>query len=259
MKFATCLIAAVVSLSALPVAAMADEAVLVAAAADLKFALPAVAAAFEAETGTPVKMTFGSSGQLATQIANGAPFEVFLSADEALVAGLVEKGVTRDAGHLYALGPVALYVPEGSPVTPDENLAGLKAALAAGALGKFAIANPEHAPYGRAARDALQKAGLWATIQPHLVLGENVSQALQFVETGGANGALIAAPLVEAPEFTGKGQHLRVSEALAPPLRQRLVVLKIASPGASAFAAFITSDKGQAILAKYGFSAAQRS
>lgn len=259
MKTATCLIAAVVSLSALPVAAKAGAAVLVAAAADLKFALPAVATAYEAETGKSVKLTFGSSGQLAAQIANGAPFEVFLSADEGLVAGLVANGVTRDAGHLYALGPVALYVPEGSPVTPDENLAGLKAALAVGRLGKFAIANPEHAPYGRAARDALQKAGIWETIQPHLVLGENVSQALQFAETGGANGALIAAPLVEAPEFTGKGQHVRVSKALVAPLRQRLVVLKAAGQDASEFAAFIMSDKGRAILTKYGFSAAQRS
>jgi molybdate transport system substrate-binding protein len=255
MKFATCLIAAVLTLSVASVSARAGEPALVAAAADLKFALPAVASAFEAETGKAVRLTFGASGQLAAQIENGAPFEVFLSADEALVAGLAAKGLTRDGGKLYGLGHVALYIPERSPVAPDANLAGLKAALAAGTFGKFAIANPEHAPYGRAARAALQKAGLWDAIGPHLVLGENVSQALQFAETGGASGALVSAPLVEAPEFTGKGRHVRVAAALAPPLRQRLAVLKIARQDAADFAAFITSDKGQAILVKYGFSA----
>lgn len=255
MKIAMWVIAGVLALPLTSLAAKAGEAVLVAAAADLKFALPAVATAFEAETGKSVKLTFGSSGQFATQIENGAPFELFLSADEALVANLAAKGLTRDEGQLYALGRVSLYVPDGSPVTPDENLAGLKAALVSGTLGKFAIANPEHAPYGRAARAALQKAGLWDAIGPHLVLGENVSQALQFAETGGAGGALVSAPLVEAPEFTGKGHHVRLAAALAAPLRQRLVVLKTARPDAAEFAAFITSDKGQAILAKYGFSA----
>ncbi len=255
MKIANWFIAAVLSLSAAATPLIAGEPALVAAATDLKFALPAVATAFEGATGKSVKLTFGASGQLAAQIENGAPFEVFLSADEALVTGLAAKGLTRDGGKLYGLGHVALYIPEGSPVAADANLAGLKAALASSTLGKFAIANPEHAPYGRAARAALQKAGLWDAIGPHLVLGENVSQALQFAETGGAGGALVSAPLVEAPEFTGKGHHVRVAAALAAPLRQRLVVLKTASPDAAEFAAFITSDKGQAILAKYGFSA----
>ena len=239
----------------MPIGATAGEAARVAAASDLKFALPALGKAFEAETGQTVSLTFGSSGQLAMQIENGAPFELFLSADEAFVQGLNAKGLTRDGGALYGLGRLSLFVPDGSPISADEKLDGLKAALAAGKITKFAIANPDHAPYGRAARAALQAAGLWTDLEPHLVRGESATQALQFALEGGADGALVPAPLVEAPEFTGKGQHVSVSPALVAPLRQRLVLTKSAGPVAAAFAAFITSENGRAILAKYGFSA----
>ena len=238
--------------AALPVTAAGVP--LVAAAADLKFALPDIAKAFEEETGHAVKLTFGSSGQLAAQIANGAPFELFLSADETYVQSLAAKGVTRDGGALYGLGQLSLYVPENSEIQTDAELTGLKAALVAGAIGKFSIANPEHAPYGRAARDALTKAGLWTLIEPHLVLGESATQALQFVLQGGASAALVPAPLVEAPQFTGKGRHVRLAPSLVQPLHQRLVLMKSAGAVAADFAAFITSPKGRAILAKYGFS-----
>lgn len=226
----------------------------VAAASDLKFALPVLAQAFEAETGARVKLTFGSSGVLATQIANGAPFEVFMSADEALVDELNGRGVLRDAGQIYGLGQLAIFAPVGSVVTCDADLTGLKAAMAASKAGKISIANPQHAPYGRAAKAALEVAGLWKEAQSQLVLGESATQALQFATEGGAIAALIPAPLVEAPEFPGQGCHERVSERLAAPLRQRLAVMKSAGAVASAFAAFITTDKGRAILAKYGFS-----
>lgn len=235
-------------------ACRADDAPAIAAASDLKFALPVVVKAFEAETGKSVKVTFGSSGVLATQISNGAPFEVLFSADEALVKGLFDHGLLRGEGQIYGLGRLSLYAPDGSPVTCDAELAGLKSALASGKVTKIAIANPEHAPYGRAAREALQKAALWDGVTPRLVLGENVSQALQFAVEGGADAAFAPAPLVEAPEFPGKGCHVRVSETLVAPLRQRLGVLKTAGSIATNFAAFITSAKGQAILGKYGFS-----
>ena len=232
----------------------ADDVPAIAAASDLKFALPVVVKAFESETGKTVKVTFGSSGVLATQIANGAPFEVLFSADEAIVKDLFVRGLLRDDGKIYGLGRLSVYAPVGSAVTCDADLTGLKTALAAGKVGKFAIANPEHAPYGRAARDALQKAGLWDGVAPHLVLGENISQTLQFAIDGGADAALVSAPLVEAPEFTGKGCHLRVSETLVAPLRQSMGVSRTSSATASAFAAFMISAKGQEILAKYGFS-----
>ncbi len=239
-------------------AALADEAK-VAAASDLKFALPAVIKAFEAETGATVKVTFGSSGMFATQIANGAPFEVFMSADEALVDKLNQAGLLRDAGQLYALGQLAIFAPEGSPVTCDADLSGLKAALTSGKLTKISLANPEHAPYGRAAKTALERGGLWEDAQSRLLIGESATQALQFATEGGAPVALVPAPLVEAPEFPGKGCHVRVSEKLAEPLRQRMGLLKSASKPSIEFAAFIISSKGRDILAKYGFSFAKGS
>jgi molybdate transport system substrate-binding protein len=242
----------------MPAALAADEAS-VAAASDLKFALPAIVKAFEAETGATVKVTFGSSGMFATQIANGAPFDVFMSADEALVDKLNAAGLLRDAGQLYALGQLAIFAPEGSAVTCDAQLAGLKAALASGKAEKISIANPEHAPYGRAAKTALDAAGQWVDAQPHLVLGESATQALQFATSGGASVALVPAPLVEAPEFPGKGCHVRVSEKLVEPLRQRMGLLKTASKPSTDFAAFIMSGKGREILAKYGFSFAKGS
>ncbi len=237
-----------------PGLAPAADAPLIAAATDLKFALPALAKDFERETGHAVTLTFGSSGLLAAQIANGAPFELFLSADEALVHGLNDSGLTRDGGQLYGLGRLSLFVPETSPIIADAELTGLKAALASGKVAKFAIPNPDHAPYGRAAREALQAAGMWEPIASHLVLGDTATQALQFALQGGAGGALVPAPLVEAPEFTSPGRHVRVAASLVAPLRQRLVLMKTAGPTAADFAAFITSEKGRAILAKYGFS-----
>lgn len=232
----------------------ADDVPVVAAASNLQFALPDVVKAYEAETGQTVKLTFGSSGQFATQIANGAPFDVFLSADEAMVNGLVEKGLTVDGGRLYALGLLAFYVPPSSTIKVDADLAGLKDALSKGGINKFAIASPKHAPYGRAARDALQAIGVWAEIEPKLVIGENVSQALQFITEGGADAGLVPLSLLVAPSMAGKGQHVIVADTLVKPLPQRMVVLKRAGPTASAFASFITSQKGQAILAKFGFS-----
>jgi molybdate transport system substrate-binding protein len=232
----------------------ASDAPAIAAASDLKFALPVLAKAFEAESGQSVKLTFGSSGVLATQIANGAPFEVFLSADEALVEDLNARGLLRDAGQIYALGQLALFAPEGSAVTCDPDLAGLKGALASGKADKISIANPEHAPYGRAAKAAMEAAGFWMDAQSYMLLGESATQALQFATDGGAAAALVPAPLVEAPEFPGKGCHVRVSEQLAKPLRQRIGLAKTAGKAATDFAAFITSEKGRAILSKYGFS-----
>lgn len=226
----------------------------VAAATDLNFALPVLEKAFEASGGEPVKLTFGSSGQLAAQIANGAPFDLFLSADEKFVEDLNGKGLTKDDGHLYALGHLAVYAPSNSKIKADAKLEGLTAALTSGQLKKLSIANPEIAPYGRVAKAALEKLNLWDQAQGILVRGDSASQALQFAETGAADLALVPASLIEPAEAARKGSHARVDKSIAPELRQRLVVLKTGSANAEAFAKFIMSADGQAILAKYGFS-----
>ncbi|MBK7250945.1 MAG: molybdate ABC transporter substrate-binding protein [Gammaproteobacteria bacterium] len=226
---------------------------LIAAASDLRFALEEIAARFERETGQGVRLTFGSSGSFARQIEQGAGFEMFLSADEELVFRLADKGLTKDRGALYAIGRLALVVPAGSPVSPSGDLTGLRAALAAHRVKRFAIANPEHAPYGRAAEEALRHAGLWEPLRPHLVFGENVSQAAQFAVADGSQGGLIAGSLALAPSMQGRGRFALVPASWHRPLRQRMVLLRDATPAAGRFHAYVLSDAGREIMKRYGF------
>lgn len=225
----------------------------VAAAADLAFALPEVAEAFRAETGNTVKLSFGSSGNFARQIAGGAPFELFLSADELYVERLRESGKTLDAGSLYALGRIVLFVPRGSPIRADSDLSDLARALDDGRVKKLAIANPEHAPYGRAAREVLQAAGLWDRTRDRLVLGENASQAAQFAASGSAQAGIIPLSLAVAPAMAGRGSHALIPEDRHRPLRQRMVLMRGAGREARAFYDFLRGPKSRAILESYGF------
>jgi molybdate transport system substrate-binding protein len=226
---------------------------MVAAAADLQFALDEIVAQFRRETGVDARVTYGSSGNLARQIEQGAPYELFLSADEAYVRRLAERGLTRDRGHLYAIGRIVLFVPRGSPLQADPQLAGLARRLASGQLERLAIANPEHAPYGRAAEQALRKLGLWERVQPHLLFGENVSQAAQFAASGNADGGLIAYSLALAPTLRGRGSFALLPDSLHAPLRQRMVLLERATPGAARLYEHLRSPASRAILARYGF------
>src|SRR5262249_14590307 len=149
--------------------AAAEPAPAIAVAENVKFAVEELAASFARETGMNLRLSTGSSGKFAQQIRQGAPFELFLSADEENVFRLANAGLTRDRGVLYAAGRLVIFAPNGSPVVPDEALAGLRAALAAGKVKRFAIANPEVAPYGQRAVEALTQAGLWDAIKPRLV------------------------------------------------------------------------------------------
>jgi molybdate transport system substrate-binding protein len=226
----------------------------IAAASDLKFALDAIAARFEAETGQVVALSYGSSGNFYRQILQGAPFEMFLSADEAFVEGLVDAGWTRDAGVLYAIGRIVLFAPEGSRLNPARGLDGLAAALAEGRIDRFAIANPEHAPYGRAAMEALQHAGIWPAIQARLVLGENVSQAAQFALSGSTEGGLFAYSLALAPVIGNRGSYVLIPADFHAPLRQRMVLLRGAGATAAAFYDYVQQLPAREILARYGFT-----
>lgn len=226
---------------------------LVAAASDLQFALEELAADFQAESGEGLRVVVGSSGNLARQIESGAPFELFLSADERYVQRLAEGGETRDGGRLYALGRLVLFLPPNSPLQLDESLNDLGEAAADGRLQRFAIANPEHAPYGRAAREALQSAGVWDAVEPRLVLGENVSQAAQFA-AGSAQGGLVAYSLVLSPNLEGRGDYVLVPENLHAPLRQRMALTRRAGPVAEAFYDYLQSPAAREVLERYGFA-----
>lgn len=226
----------------------------IAAASDLSFALADIKQQFERDHGTAIDLVFGSSGALSRQILEGAPFELFLSADEALVDRLIAAGLTRDGGRLYAVGRIVLFAPTGSPLVPAEGFPGLARLLDAGAVTRFAIANPEHAPYGRAAEAALRKHGLWSRLGGRLVLGDNVSQAAQFATTGNAVGGIIAYSLVLAPPLQGRGSYALVPESDHPPLRQRMVLLERAGPVAERFYTYLQQDAARKVLERYGFA-----
>lgn len=225
----------------------------VAAASDLKFALEELATSFERETGQRLRLVFGSSGNFKTQILQGAPFHLFMSADEGFVFELAEAGKTLDRGRAYALGRIGIVVPHGSPLQPDGTLQDLAAALRDGRLRRFAIANPAHAPYGMRAREALQHVGIWQAIQPRLVFGENISQAAQFALAGGTQGGIIAQSLALAPALARSGRFALIDERWHQPLRQRMVLVRGAPPAAQAFYDYIGTPAAQAVMQRYGF------
>lgn len=227
---------------------------IIAAAANLDGALARITQAFTAQTGQAVRVTLGSTGNLARQIRQGAPFALFLSADEATPLALHAEGLTVDEGRVFALGRLALVVATGSPLAADGTLADLAAALADGRVTRFAIANPDHAPFGIAARQALQHAGLWDAVQPHLVLGENVAQAAQFALSGNADGGLVALSLALSPAAQALGAHQAVPEGFHAPLVQRMVLLGAdPDPVAQAFHDFLLGPQARAIFAELGY------
>ena len=232
----------------------AGTTVLVAAASDLKFALDEILAVFRAGTGIDVRVTYGSSGNFARQIGQGAPFDLFLSADESYVERLAQRGLTRDRGVPYAVGRIVLYVPRGSPLAPDPELRGLAQRLADGSAGRIAIANPDHAPYGRAAERALRQLGLWEAVAPRLVLGENVVQAAQFASSGNAEGGIIAYSLALAPALRDRGTFVLLPESLHAPLLQRMVLLSRAPPAALRLYEYLQAPAARAVLVRYGFA-----
>ena len=244
-------IAALMAPLALPGWAQAEP-TRVAAASDLQFVLPEVAAAFHRAGSQRVQLSFGSSGNFARQIQQGAPFDLFLSADEGFALRLADAGLTRDRGMLYALGHIALIVPAASTIALDPQLAGLRRDWHR--VQRFAIANPELAPYGRAAREALQRLGMWELAQAKLVLGENISQTTQFVATGAAQAGIASLSLAAAPAVAAVARHLPLPRSLHEPLRQRMVLLKGARPDAVAFHDFVVGAEAQAIFARHGFA-----
>lgn len=242
------------TLVVLPPTGAATERPIVAAASIVRFALPEIAEAFRRETGHEVRLNFGSSGSFRRQIAQGAPYALFLSADETYVKALYADGHTVDEGTLYALGRMAVLAPAGDPAgIVDSGLSGLKRALDEGRIRRFAIANPEHAPYGVAAREVLQSVGLWERIEPYLVYGENVSQATRYAVSGETQGGLVGYALASAPALEGRGIHVRVPGRMHAPIRQRMALLHEAGKTARAFHDFLQQETARTILLRKGF------
>jgi molybdate transport system substrate-binding protein len=225
----------------------------VAVAANLNFAMPEIVAAFKQKTGRDVKLAFGASGNFARQIREGAPFELFLSADETNVKMLVGAGRTADAGRVYAIGRLALFAPNASQVRVDPALDGLAEAVRGGVAKRVAIANPELAPYGAAAREALRRKGLWDALKGRIVLGENVNQTAQFALAGGVDAAFLPHSIVVSPNFRDKGRAVLLPESLHDPIVQRMVLVQGAGETARRLYEFILGPEARAILERYGF------
>lgn len=227
--------------------AAATEPLLVAAAADLQFAFTDIGEKFKEQTGQEIEFTFGSTGNLTTQIENGAPFDILAAANIAFVDRLKEQGlIIPDTQQLYAQGRIVLAVNReaGAQATEIQDLLDP-------AISRVAIANPEHAPYGKAAEEALQSAGLWDELQPKLVLGENVRQTLQFVQTGDAPVGIVALSIAEVPEVT----YTLLPAELHNPLNQSMAVIKATQneTAARAFLEFVNGPEGRPIMKRYGF------
>ncbi len=227
---------------------------LISAATSVRFALEDLAQVMERETTRKVRFVFGSSGNLARQIREGAPYELYLAADPRYVEELAHDGFTRDRGKDYLLGHLALVVPRGSPLAADGTLGDLRAALAEKRVKRFAIANPAHAPYGQRAEQALRYAGLWRAIQTRLVIGENVGQAAQFAVSGNAEGGIIGFGLAQVPTIATRSTAARIPSEWHDPLRHRAVLLKSAGAGALQFYHFLGSADAQRVFAKHGFA-----
>ncbi len=237
---------------------MAGDAPLVASASSMQFALRRVADLFFRETGHGLRLSFGSSGNFARQISQGAPFEMFFSADEGYAERLTKAGLTAGPGWIYARGRLALFAATGSPLRPKALMLGLAKAMDDGRLKRFSIPNPDHAPYGRAARETLEHAGLWQRIERRLVIGENAAQAAQFALSGSAQGGLVPYAFVLAPGMKGRGNYALVPEDWHRPLNQRVVVMKKSGATARTFDAFMKTPQVRAILAEYGFGLPER-
>jgi molybdate transport system substrate-binding protein len=248
-----------ISLLLLPAVSAAPQSAAprIAAAANLNFALRSIADQFARDKGARVELVFGASGTLTRQIQEGAPFELFLAADEDFPNRLSDAGLTRDRGAVYATGRLALFAPTGSPLKVDERLANLGALLKSGRVTRFAIANPDVAPYGQAAEAILRKRGLWNAIRPRLILGDTIAQAAQFAGSGNAVGGLIAYSIVRSPEFANRGTSALIPAADHPPLHQRMVLLKRAGPVATQFYAYMQSASARSILRKSGYEVPQ--
>jgi molybdate transport system substrate-binding protein len=219
----------------------------VAAASDLTFAFAELGKAFRAKTGSPVVFSFGSSGQLAKQIEQGAPFDLFAAANVTFVDETIQAGACDPATKAsYAQGRIVLWGPKLSPATTPRDLTQAR-------FVKIAIANPEHAPYGQAAKQALQAAGVWDAVAPKLVYGENIKQTMQFAQSGNAEAAIVALSLAIVDH---QGSFAPIDPSLYQPLDQALVVCKHGRnpAGARDLAAFVASPEGRAIMSRYGFT-----
>jgi molybdate transport system substrate-binding protein len=226
----------------------------VAAASDLKFALDEIVQEFgKLNQGIRVSVSYGSSGNYYSLLSNQAPFDVFLSADLDFPRKLAQQGLTlADSEFVYAVGRIAVWVPASSPIDVEKLQ---MSALKHSSVAHIAIANPQHAPYGRAAEEAMRSTGIYNAVQPKLVVGENIAQTLQFIQSGNAEIGIVALSLAVAPTVRGQGRFWEIPLDRYPRMDQGGVILKWAKDpdAAETFRGFLIAPAGRSILRKFGF------
>ena len=228
----------------------AGDKVTIAAAADLKFALDEIVDQFSrSHPGDKVEAIYGSSGKFQTQIQQGAPYDLFFSADIAYPRALAAAGFAASPVKPYAIGRLVLW-----SASLDARKLQL-ADLAAPQFKRIAIANPKHAPYGKRAEEALRAASVWEKVKDRLVFGENIAQTAQYVQTGNAQVGLLALSLALNPELARQGGHALIPDNLHQPLEQGFIITRraAANPVAARFADYMDSSEARALMAKYGF------
>jgi len=231
----------------------------VAAASDLNFAIKEIIAQYEKDTGNHIQLTLGSSGTFFTQISQGAPFDIYLSADRSYPDQLLQKNLAEPGSlFVYGIGKIVLWVPAKSPI--DVKKLGMQS-LMQPTVGKISIANPDHAPYGRAAVSAIQKSGIYDRVKDRFVMGENISQAAEFVHSGAAQVGVIALSLALSDPMRNSGKYWEIPQESYPRLEQAGIILRHAResgnlPAAQAFVRALQSGNARSILNRYGFTAA---
>ena len=245
-------IALVLVLPMAPTVAQAGE-VTIAAASDLNFAIKEVIEEYEKQSGHKVKLSLGSSGNFFAQLQQGAPFDLYFSADIGYPRKLEEAGLTVPGSlYRYAVGRVVVWAPKNSPLDVTKGLTVLREP----AIRKIAIANPKHAPYGRAAVAAMEHEQIYGDVKDRLVLGENISQAAQFIESGACDVGIIALSLAMAPAMKSAGNYWEIPADHHAPLEQGAVIMKQSKNQdvAKQFLEFIKGERGQEIMIRYGFT-----
>lgn len=225
----------------------------IAAASDLNFAMKDIAQQYQRDTGNTLRLSFGSSGNFFIQIQNGAPFDLFFSADIAYPQKLAQAGLAEPATlYRYAVGKIVLWIPNNSRLDLSRGID----VLLDPSIRKVAIANPAHAPYGRAAEEALKKAGIYDRIKDKLVFGENISQTAEFIQTGNADIGILAQSLAVSPAMKNEGRFAEVPTNLYTPIEQGAIVLKSSNKQAltKEFLEYLQRPAARQIFARYGFS-----
>ena len=231
----------------------AGDNILIAAASNLRFAMHDICQDFQKENPSiQTKVSYGSSGNFFAQIKQGAPFDIFFSADTTYPELLEKEGLTAtEAQAVYAVGKIVLWVPKVSKVDPDKGFQTVTSSV----VKKLAIANPRHAPYGRAAEESLRYYDLWEKVKGKLIYGENISQTAQFVHTGAADAGIVAMSLAISPKMLHEGRYWVIPDESHSDIEQIYVVLKKGKGEKSIrkFLDFIHGEKGGNILSRYGF------